>query len=172
MEFGSVPDKNVGELLIIFNKLFRTITIFENEFGWLGAPRFNQEALPVQNRTDDYFLVRKEKENGELQIIFAPLVKQPIVLEDAQEKREELIETWPKDAPGAWILFRDEKTGKPLRVRYYIVPDSRVFVEFTPDTEKSYAYFYIFGAAAAYRVPVPVNFEWFYTASLKDVKPH
>ena len=43
----------------------------------------NQEALPVQNRTDDYFLVRKEKENGELQIIFAPLVKQPIVLEDA-----------------------------------------------------------------------------------------
>lgn len=154
-----IPDSTYCRAQLVDTWLLQKVELLEN-----------QEALPVQNRTDDYFLVRKEKENGELQIIFAPLVKQPIVLEDAQEKREELIETWPKDAPGAWILFRDEKTGKPLRVRYYIVPDSRVFVEFTPDTEKSYAYFYIFGAAAAYRVPVPVNFEWFYTASLKDVK--
>ena len=39
---------------------------------------------------------------------------------------------YPGDAAGSWVLIRDKRTGKPMRIRYYFLKDSEVFIQFTP----------------------------------------
>ena len=88
----------------------------------------------------------------------------------AEETAKEMwIETWPETVPGSWVLYRDALTGKNLRVRYYVVPDGGVYADFFLGKEKCLADFVVFGAVAAGDVPVPVGFDWFYTASLADL---
>ena len=136
-----------------------------------------KEPQVVQNETGDYFLVRQEQENGELQIIIAPLVNQKVVLKtntdtggfETAAGTEMWIETWPKNAPGSWVLYRDPVTGKTLRIRCYFVHDKEVYIEFFPGKEKSSADFIIFGAAAASQVPVPLTFEQLYVMSFEDI---
>ena len=89
--------------------------------------------------------------------------------ENENTAKEIWIETWPETAPGSWVLYRDALTGKPLRIRYYIVPDGEVYVDFFPGKEKCLADFVVFGAVAAGGVPVPVGFDRFYTATLEEL---
>lgn len=136
-----------------------------------------KEPQIIQNEIGDYFLVRQEEENGELQIIVAPMVRQKVVLKtnDAEGRTESSaqteirVETWPKDAPGSWILYRDAVTGKPVRIRCYFVRDKEVYADFFPGTDKSTADFMIFGACAAGRVSVPLSFEQLYVLPFKDL---
>ena len=95
----------------------------------------------------------------------------PAVLPSESENtaKEIWIETWPETAPGSWVLYRDALTGKPLRIRYYIVPDGEVYADFFPGKEKCLADFVVFGAVAAGGVPVPVGFDRFYTATLEEL---
>lgn len=89
--------------------------------------------------------------------------------ENENTAKEIWIETWPETAPGSWVLYRDALTGKPLRIRYYIVPDGEVYADFFPGKEKCLADFVVFGAVAAGGVPVPVGFDRFYTATLEEL---
>ncbi len=89
--------------------------------------------------------------------------------ENEHTAKEIWIETWPETAPGSWVLYRDALTGKPLRIRYYIVPDGEVYADFFPGKEKCLADFVVFGAVAAGGVPVPVGFDRFYTATLEEL---
>lgn len=89
--------------------------------------------------------------------------------ENEHTAKEIWIETWPEPAPGSWVLYRDALTGKPLRIRYYIVPDGEVYADFFPGKEKCLADFVVFGAVAAGGVPVPVGFDRFYTATLEEL---
>ena len=89
--------------------------------------------------------------------------------ENENAAKEIWIETWPETAPGSWVLYRDALTGKPLRIRYYIVPDGEVYADFFPGKEKCLADFVVFGAVAAGGVPVPVGFDRFYTATLEEL---
>ncbi|MGI5172903.1 hypothetical protein H0R92_04785 [Treponema sp. OMZ 840] len=159
------------------------------EKWFLQSPEILRQSEPesVQNAVGDYFLVRQEEKDGQMEIIVAPLVMQSVMLTESEggeaegqegsrnlasggTKTSEIrIETWPKDSPGSWILYKDSLSGKNLRIRYYFVPDSGVYVDFFPGKEKCFADFVIFGATAAGRVSVPVSFNWFYTASFEDV---
>ena len=89
--------------------------------------------------------------------------------ENENTAKEIWIETWPETAPGSWVLYRDALTGKPLHIRYYIVPDGEVYADFFPGKEKCLADFVVFGAVAAGGVPVPVGFDRFYTATLEEL---
>ena len=89
--------------------------------------------------------------------------------ENENTAKEIWIETWPETAPGSWVLYRDALTGKPLRIRYYLVPDGEVYADFFPGKEKCLADFVVFGAVAAGGVPVPVGFDRFYTATLEEL---
>lgn len=89
--------------------------------------------------------------------------------ENENTAKEIWIETWPETAPGSWVLYRDALTGKPLHIRYYIVPDGEVYADFFRGKEKCLADFVVFGAVAAGGVPVPVGFDRFYTATLEDL---
>ena len=104
-----------------------------------------------------------EKSDGEKNVSAA------LPPENENTAKEIWIETWPETAPGSWVLYRDALTGKPLRIRYYIVPDGEVYADFFPGKEKCLADFVVFGAVAAGGVPVPVGFDRFYTATLEEL---
>ncbi len=133
----------------------------------------------LQTNIGDYFLVRAEENNGLMEIIVSPLVLQDFevleynhLIENGQKTdttRTTKIETWPKEALNSWILYRDSKTGKPVKIRQYIMPDSDVFMEFFYSEEKTKANFSIFGGLVTNQAPLVVPFEYFYTSSLKDI---
>ncbi len=146
----------------------------------------DQSSEVFQNEMGEYFLIRAEEKDGLMEIIVSPLVVQTLDIQDfslSEEKTNEntsggiqrsisemSIETWPKDGLGSWILYRNVETGKDVRLRYYISSEKDIFVEFFPGQDKSYANFSIFSSHVAHEVPVPVPFEYFYTASLTDVQ--
>ncbi len=132
----------------------------------------------LQTNIGDYFLVRAEEYNGLMEIIVSPLVIQTfniveydelVTSEKSTHKNDVKIETWPKDALGSWILYRDVVTGIPVKIRQYIMPDSEIYIEFYPGSKTS-ATFSLYGGLVAYQVPVSLDFESLYTASIKEVK--
>jgi len=172
--------------------------LIESRFEQSPAIVKNLDSQVVQNEIGDYFLVRHEEANGELQIIVAPLVRKKTEAEElstgfslsavkdkdgvavlqrsnsteknrSKSASEAWTKTWPKDAPGSWILYRDASSGAPLRIRYYFVPDKEVYVEFFPGKDKCFADFIIYGAVAAGKVPLPVPFERLYAFSAEEL---
>ncbi len=141
----------------------------------------DQSSSILQNELGDYFLVRAEEKNNVMEIIVAPLVLQTLSVQESSlvDNKEPsfqatddslVVETWPKDGIGSWILYRDAITGKNIKIRYYFSYERELFIEFLPGKNKSYANFSIFSALVAHNAPVPVSLDYFYTASLKDIK--
>ena len=78
-------------------------------------------------------------------------------------------DVYPGDAAGSWVLIRDKRSGKALRIRYYFLQNSEVFIQFTPQGKIALADLVIFGNYAARGVPTGMPFEKFYSASFEDV---
>lgn len=139
----------------------------------------DKSAEILQTNLGDYFLVRAEEREGLMEIIVSPLVVQKFDVyeyEDLLETEDSVlnqsqkrVETWPKEALGSWILYRDVITGKPVKIRHYVMPDTEIFVEFFTGSQKTKANFSIYGGLVANQVPVSVDFDFFYTSSIKDI---
>ena len=109
----------------------------------------NKSSQILQTNIGDYFLVRAEEYNGLTEIIVSPLVVQEIevleynqivdVTKESNTTRTTKIETWPKKSMGSWILYRDSRKGKTVKIRQYIMPDSEVFIEYFYSEEKTKA---------------------------------
>lgn len=76
---------------------------------------------------------------------------------------------YPGDIPGSFILIKDKKTDKPIRIRYYFAKDSDVYVQFSPKGRTATADMVIYGYYAAKGVATGVPFSSFYTTSFDDV---
>lgn len=76
---------------------------------------------------------------------------------------------YPGNLPGTWVLIKDKKTNKPIRIRYFFASDSDVYVQFSPNGKTALADLVIFGNYAAKGVSTGVPFSTFYTASIDDV---
>ncbi|WP_191018188.1 hypothetical protein [Treponema zioleckii] len=76
------------------------------------------------------------------------------------------------DACGSFELSRDLSTGKAEYVRFYITNDSGVYIQFSPSAKgnKTFADYVINGFYAARSVPIGINFETLYTASLPQIR--
>ncbi len=76
------------------------------------------------------------------------------------------------DACGSFELTRNISTGKAEHLRFYITNDSGVYVQFSPSAKgnKTLADYVINGFYAARSVPVGINFESLYTASLPQIR--
>ncbi len=136
----------------------------------------------IQNELGEQFLVHAVERDGVMEIILAPLVVLTVDVQNidtaqgytdqsAVDTRNSVsLQTWPSDAMGSWILYRDVITGRAQSLRCYFTNNKEVYLEFFPGKEKSYANFSIYGALVAHNAPIPVPFEYFYTASLRDIK--
>ncbi|WP_407426949.1 hypothetical protein [Treponema sp.] len=129
-----------------------------------------------QNRTEirsnaigQVFQIRLEETRDIFSVIVAPETQVAVDLYTQDGVQHKVIDEYPADAAGSWILMRDSTTGKPVRIRYYFASDSDVYVQFSPSGRKSVADYVIDGCFAARGVPVGVPFEYFYTASFASV---
>lgn len=139
---------------------------------WFEAPlnivRDNKSELKY-NQAGNKFQIRLEETEDTFNIFVSP--HKVINVELYSDKGVELIEqdVYPGDAPGSFLLVRDKKTGSPIRVRYYFLKDSEVYVQFTPKGKTAFADLVIYGNYAARGVATGIPFSKFYTSSIEEV---
>lgn len=172
--------------LILFSSLFSPLFASYNRLGipdsaeirkgleevWFTAPlseiRMNQPEIRA-NDNGEKFQIRLEESDTTFNVFVAPhaVIKVNVFSDKGMYTEEQ--ELYPGDAAGSWVLIRDKRTGTPLRIRYYFLKDSDVFVQFTPQGKIALADLVIYGNYAARGVPTGMSFEKFYSASFEDV---
>ena len=142
------------------------------EEKWFTAPlssvRENQPEIRA-NENGEKFQIRLEENETTFNVFVAPhaVIKVNVFSDKGMYTEEQ--DLYPGDAAGSWVLIRDKRTGTPLRIRYYFLKDSDVFVQFTPQGKIALADLVIYGNYAARGVPTGMAFEKFYSASFEDV---
>lgn len=143
------------------------------EESWLTAPldfvrsnlaeiRYNDNGMPFQ--------VKLEENESIYYISVSPESDMDIDVHTNDEVVVENQKIYPIDGIGSWVLIKDKKTDSPLRIRYYFLKDSDVYIQFSPgNNDVALVDLIIFGNYAARRVTTGVPFEKFYTASFEDV---
>jgi hypothetical protein len=122
----------------------------------------------VKNEMNEEFLVHSEIDESETKIIISPCVKMKAKIMDATSNQMVMYDTWPPEAAGTWVLYRNTQTGKPVRIQMYFQNNPEVYFQITPFEERSCAELVVFGTSAVQNVILGVPFESFYTLSLKD----
>jgi len=122
----------------------------------------------ISNDINEEFLVRSEIEETETKIIVSPCVKMKAKILGESSNQTVMYDTWPSDAPGAWILYRNTQTGKPVRIRIYFQNNPEVYFQIMPKDDRSSAELIIFGTKAIKNVTLGIPIEKFYTLSLTD----
>ena len=139
---------------------------------WFEAPlssvRMNRAEIRT-NSIGEKFQVRLEETDSSFNIFVAPYARIAVDVISDKGKSTVMQDVYPGDAIGSWLLVRDKKTGKPLRIRWYFASDSEVFLQFTPVDNKTYADFIVYGSYAVRGVPTGLRFERFYTASYDQI---
>ncbi len=139
---------------------------------WFTAPLSQVRENPPEiraNSNGQKFQIRLEENESTFNVFVSPraLIKVNVYSDKGMFTEEQ--ELYPGDVAGSWVLIRDKRTGKPLRIRYYFVKNSEVFIQFTPQGKIALADLVIYGYYAARGVPTGMAFEKFYTASFEDV---
>ncbi len=142
------------------------------EEAWFTAPLdvIRQNAPEIRaNNNGEKFQIRLEENDSTFNVFVSPraLIKVNVYSDKGMYTEEQ--ELYPGDAAGSWVLIRDKRSGKPLRIRYYFLKNSEVFLQFTPQGKIALADLVIFGYYAARGVPTGMPFDKFYSASFEDV---
>ena len=110
----------------------------------LSAVRMNLPEI-YNNPAGEKFQVRLEESDTTYNIFVSPQKKIKVDVYSDLGKETKEQEVYPGDAPGSWVLIKDKKTEKILRIRYYFLKNSEVFIQFTPRGKTALADLVIFG---------------------------
>lgn len=139
---------------------------------WFEAPlsdvRSNLPEVYV-NSAGQRFQVRLEETDQTFAVIVAPSAIINVNVYTSKGVTKEEQEIFPADIAGSWTLIRNKQTGKTELMRYYFMPDSDVYIQFSPYGKTSLADFVIFGYYAAKGVSTGIPFTKFYDASFQKV---
>lgn len=122
-----------------------------------------------KNAIAQSFQVRMEETDSSFAIIIAPQVKIPMDFYTESGVEQRIVDDYPGDAFGSWILSRNSISGKSEWIRIYFSVNSEMYVQFSPDGRATVADFVIAGLYAAKGVPIGLSFEQLYTASFRQV---
>lgn len=139
---------------------------------WFEAPLSAvRENLPevYYNEAGQKFQVRLEETNDTFNIFVSPSSEINVTVYSSKGVTQEQQEVFPGDSAGSFVLVRDKKTEKPIRIRYYFLKNSEVFVQITPGQKTAMADMIIYGNYAARGVPTGVPFSKFYEISFEDL---
>jgi len=139
---------------------------------WFEAPLMNVRMNRPEIRTNsigEKFQIRLEETEDTFNIFVAPHARIEVDIYSDKGRDTELQDVYPGDAAGSFVLVRDKKTGKPVRIRYYFAADSEVFVQFTPSDRIACCDYVIFGCYASKGVPTGLPFRRFYSSSFEQV---
>lgn len=139
---------------------------------WFEAPLESvREQIPEirSNKAGQKFKISMEEDDSSYCIYVASGKSMNVnVFSEAGMVKEQQI-VYPGNLPGTWVLIKDKKTNKPLRIRYFFTGDSDVYVQFSPYGKTALGDLVIFGQYAAKGVSTGLSFSSFYTASFDDV---
>ncbi len=128
--------------------------------SWLTAPPSELRAKKPEIRKDgigNAVQISAEEQGSDIVIFVLP--------ESNGEK-----DRFRKDSAGSWLLYRNAKSGKPVKIRWYFNADPDVYVEFREGSPKTYADMVVFGSYAARSIPMGFRFQKLYTYSFEEVK--
>lgn len=139
---------------------------------WFEAP-FSAVRTSVpevrRNSTGTEFQIRAEESDDDFSIFVAPRTTISVEVTSDTGSYTEQHTVYPGDASGSWMLVRNKRNGKPLRIRFYFAKNSEVYIQFSPHGKTALCDLVVFGAYAAKGVPTGVPFSSFYTAPFEDV---
>ncbi|MCQ2575266.1 MAG: hypothetical protein MJ162_00885 [Treponema sp.] len=139
---------------------------------WFEAPleevRTNLPEI-YSNAAGEKFQVRLEETDTTFNIFVAPRTVIDVKVYSSKGVTTEKQDVYPGELPGSWVLVRNKKTGKPIRIRYYFNANSDVYVQFTPSGKTALADLVIFGNYAARGASTGLPFNAFYRTSIEDV---
>ncbi|MBQ3965648.1 MAG: hypothetical protein II684_02300 [Treponema sp.] len=139
---------------------------------WFEAPLSELRGFRSEIRTNEIgerFQVRLEETAFQYAIIVAPEIQMKVDYYTEKGMESRLVAEYPGDACGSWILYCDSSTGKATKIRWYITQNSDVYIQFTPDRNKTLGDFVIDNCYASRSVPVGILFNQLYTASFANV---
>ncbi|MCR4742598.1 MAG: hypothetical protein K5866_07005 [Treponema sp.] len=140
--------------------------------SWFQAPIESLRAKIPEIYTNDIgqkFQVRMEEGESTFNIFVSPQNKINVdVYTDSGIKIEEQY-VYPGDAQGAFVVIRDKASGKTLRIRYYFLKNSEVYIQFSPYGKLALTDLIIFGNYAARGVSTGIPFERYYYSSFQEV---
>ena len=134
----------------------------------LSAVRQNMPEF-YYNEAGQKFQVRLEETNDTFNIFVSPSSEINVTVYTSKGVSVEKQEVFPGDSAGSFVLVRDKKTEKPIRVRYYFMKNNEVFVQITPGQKTALADMVIYNNYAARGVPTGVPFAKFYEISFEDL---
>lgn len=181
--------KMMKKLIIIIPLITAAFVLFaeNNSFGvpdssevrktvletWLMAPletvRQNRPEI-LANQAGQKFQVRLEESDNSFNVFVSPhmIMDVDVYTDDGVYTKKQ--DVYPGDAPGSWVVVRNKKDGAPIRIRYYFLSNSDVYIQFTPYNRTSVCDLVIYGNYAVKKVPTGVPFEKFYTTSFAEVQ--
>ena len=140
--------------------------------SWFHSPIESLRAKVPEIYTNDIgqkFQVRMEEGESTFNIFVSPQNKIKVdVYTDSGVKEEEQY-VYPGDAQGSFVVIRDKTNGKTLRVRYYFLKNSEIYIQFSPYGKLALTDLIIFGNYAARGVSTGIPFDRYYTSSFQEV---
>lgn len=140
--------------------------------SWFHSPIESLRAKVPEIYTNDIgqkFQVRMEEGESTFNIFVSPQNKIKVdVYTDSGVKEEEQY-VYPGDAQGSFVVIRDKTNGKTLRVRYYFLKNSEIYIQFSPYGKLALTDLIIFGNYAARGVSTGIPFDRYYTSSFHEV---
>jgi len=139
---------------------------------WFEAPlsvvRDNKPEI-VKNNIGEEFQVRMEENETTYNIFVSPEME--INVDVYSDSGVEIIKqtVYPGDMAGSFVVVRDKKTEKTLRIRYYFLKNSDIYVQFTPYGKTALADLIVYGKYAARGVSTGVPFVNYYSTSFEEV---
>lgn len=121
------------------------------------------------NDAGQKFQVRLEESDSTYMIFVAPCATINVKVYSNKGMSYEQQEIYPGEAPGSWVLVRDKKTNKPIRIRWYFSVDSDIYVQFTPYGRTAVADLLIYGNYASKGASTGIPFDKLYEISFADV---
>ncbi len=140
---------------------------------WFTAPLSDvrqKEAEFYSDGLGEGFQVRAEDRDGAVCIIVAPKTIYKMNYIKGTETVSENRYRYSESGSGSWILYRDAKSGKPLKVRWYFNADSDVYLEIRNSANKVYADMIVYNSYLARSVPLGISFNKLYTMSFDKIQ--
>ena len=123
-----------------------------------------------ENDAREIFQIRMEEGVDNVSIIVAPQTFLDVdVVRDGSNSTLRMA-VYPEGNPGSWILQRDKKTGRGVKINWYFNSDAAVYVQFYPEGNKTYADMIVYNSYLARSIPVGVPFAKLYTSSFGDIQ--